>query len=57
MTKLRVTYVIKRIAEKSPIFGLFFVRRVDEEIIMECMEIIGKERNILRYLRDGFFVR
>lgn len=55
--KVRVTYVIRPIVKKSPIFGLFYVRRVEEEIIQECMEIIGKERQVLRYLRDAFFVR
>lgn len=51
----RVTYVIKPIAEKSPIFGLFYVRKVEEEVKLELMEIIGKEYELLQYIRDCFF--
>lgn len=57
LSNVKVTYIIKPIVKKSPIFGLFYVRRVEEEIILECMEIIGKEYKVLKYLRDAFFVR
>ena len=55
MPKVYVTYVIKPIAEKSPIFGLFFIHKIDNEVILECMEIVGKEHKIFHYIRASFF--
>lgn len=53
----RITYVIKPIVEGSPIFALFYLYKTEDEVRLECMEIIGKEYRVLRYLRDAFFVR
>jgi len=51
----RVTYIIKPIVDNSDIFGLFLVRKVEGEIVMECMEIIGEHYRVLRYIRKVFF--
>lgn len=49
-----VTYIIKPIVKGSLIFGLFYIHKIDDEVILECMEIIGREYKVLKYIRRNF---
>ena len=54
MGMVRVTYIIKPIVKESPIFGLFYIHKVEDKTILELMEIIGNEYKVLRYIRGSF---
>jgi len=54
MGMVRVTYILKPIVKESPVFGLFYIHKVEDKTILELMEIVGKEYKTLNYIRKNF---